>query len=144
MAFAAHAAAIGLVALVASQAMAQQPVAIPADVETVVTGGKWRTGNSEGTFRIVVRTGGFEHIVSQVQVDWIALSADRDKSEHVVSSKIAETGSWRILRSRIVHRSGQWHALLEAIETHLNPAPRGTWEIALGPPGALKTTLRQK
>jgi hypothetical protein len=133
-----------LLAFPVGHANAQLTASVPVDVETIVTGGKWSAGGQSGIYRIVVRTGGFEHIVSQAQVDWIATSTDRDKPDQVVVSKIAETGSWRLLKPRITQASGQWRAVLDGVETHFNPAPRGTWDIVLGPPGVLKTSLRRR
>jgi hypothetical protein len=124
--------------------LGQQVLAVPAEVETAVTGGKWKSGNATGTYRVIVMTGGFEHIVSQLQVDWIAETGNGDEPPRVVSSRMAETGSWRLLRPRIVQTSGSWRVLVEDIETHFNPAPRATWEIDLGQPGTLKARLLQR
>lgn len=123
---------------------AQQSVEIPADVEAVVTGGKWVSAGREGTFRVVVRTGGFEHVVSQVQVDWLAVSEGAEGSQEVVASAVAETGSWRVLRARVAPRGAHWYALIEAVETHFTPVMRGTWEVRLGAPGELNSMLRRK
>ena len=133
-----------MLVLAASDTRGQATTTIPADVEAVVTGGKWSANGQNGTYRVIVSTGGFEHIVSQVQVDWIAHSNDRDTLDKVIASKIAQTGSWRLLTPRISRTGGQWRAVLDGVETHFNPAPKGTWEILLGSPGQLKTTLRQK
>jgi hypothetical protein len=122
--------------------LAQQPVVLPADVETVVTGGRWRSGANEGTYRVVVRSGGFEHVVSQVQVDWVSNPTDQDKPQVVVASEIASTGSWRVGRARIVQRGKQWVAILEGVEPHFTPLQRGTWEVSMGSPGKLNAVLR--
>jgi hypothetical protein len=125
------------------RASAQEVVALPSEIESVVSGGRWRTASAEGNYRIVVRTGGFEHVVSQVQVDWVAMPSGNEE-QRVVASKVAETGSWRVLRTRVVRRGSTWYALVEAMETHFTPAARGTWELRLGPPGEVVATMRRK
>jgi hypothetical protein len=123
---------------------AQSPVVIPVDVEAVVTGGFWKTATSQGSYRIVIQTAGFEHAVSQLQVDWIAEPEGNDKSARVVASKIAETGAWRLDSPRIVKATKGWRALVNGIETHTTPMPRGTWILQLGEPGSLKASLKQR
>jgi|SRR5262245_15788889 len=134
--------AVLLNVLTPASGAAENILAIPVDVEAVVTGGRWTSDKLSGTYRVIVSAGGFEHIVSEVQVDWIAEAGGRDDPPRVVSSKIAETASWRLFQPRIVKRSGNWRVLLEGIEPHLIPTPRGIWMIDLGAPGALKVTLR--
>jgi len=128
--------------LIPANGMAQETLAIPPDVESVVTGGQWTSDKLSGTYRVIVSAGGFEHIVSQVQVDWIVEAGGRDNPTRVVSSRIAETASWRLFRPRIVKRSGKWRVLLDGIEPHLTPTPRGIWTIDLGEPGMLAAKLR--
>jgi hypothetical protein len=132
-----------LLSAVAPRALASEVVALPSEVESVVSGGRWQTARAEGAFRVVVRTGGLEHVVSQVQVDWVAMPSEIEE-QRVVASKVAQTGSWRVLQTRVVRRGASWYALLEAMETHFSPAVRGTWEIKLGAPGELAAELRRK
>jgi hypothetical protein len=107
----------------------------------VVTGGKWKSDSASGTFRVIILTGGFEHILSQAQVDWIADPKDREEGPRVVASTVAETGSWRLDNPRIVQRSGTWKVEFQAVETHFTPPLLGKWIIDLGMPGNLKATL---
>src|SRR5215510_16272741 len=134
--------AVLVAALAPTSGAEQQTLAVPAEVETVVTGGQWTSDKQSGTYRAIVSAGGFEHIVSQVQVDWIVDAGGRDNPTRVVSSRIAETASWRLFRPRIVKRSGKWRVLLDGIEPHLTPTPRGIWTIDLGEPGMLTAKLR--
>jgi len=123
--------AVVFTVLTSASALAQDTRAVPADVETIVTGGQWKSDKLSGTYRVKVRTGGFEHIVSQVQIDWIAQFDDRNEPR-VVNSKLVETAAWRLLQPRIIKTSGNWRAA------------RGTWKIDVGRPGALVATLRQR
>lgn len=128
----------------APTAGAQTPVAIPPDVETVVTGGFWKSANSKGSYRVVIRSGGFEHVISELQVDWITEPEGNDKPSRVVASKVAETGSWRLDKPRIAKDSKGWRVTVEGVEPHMTPMPRGTWSVQLGEPGTLKATLKQR
>src|SRR5262245_38153037 len=134
--------ALLLVLLGSAPGAAEQTMTIAPEVETVVTGGQWKSDKLSGTYRVIVLTGGFEHIVSQVQIDWITAADGRDNPPRVLSSKIAETASWSLFRPRIVKSGGVWRVLLDGIETHSTPTPLGTWMIDLGAPGTLKATLR--
>jgi hypothetical protein len=127
-----------------SQAPAQTPLRLPPDVETVVSGGRWGSGATGGSYRVVVRSGGFEHVVSQVQIDWVSDPKGQDTPSTVVASEVAPTGSWRIGRARIVLRGKQWIATLEGVEPHSTPLQRGTWEVTLGQPGKLTASLRER
>jgi len=133
-----------LLAAFSATVVAQSPVPIPADVETVVTGGFWNSASSKGTFRVVIRSGGFEHVVSQLQIDWIADPEGNDKPARVVASRLAETGSWRLTTPRISKGSNGWRVTVDGVEPHMTPQVRGTWIVQLGEPGSLKTTLRQR
>ena len=110
---------------------------IPADIEHVVTGGRWSAAGRTGVYRVLVRTGGLEHVVSEAQVEWIATDSGEAR---VIQSKVAPTGSWRLDNPRIRGAGPVWRVELEALETHITPALRGKWVIRLGPPGEMSAT----
>ncbi len=122
-------------------ALAQAPVAISSDVSDVVSGGQWSSGSPSGIYRVVVRTGGWEHVVSQAQIDWIADPTERDQLPPVVKSVVVPTGSWRLDAPRIVRNASGWRAELTALETHFTPPVRGKWIVRLGGPGEAKSML---
>ena len=45
---------------------------VPADVSNIVSGGYWTSGDESGTYRVVIVSGGFEHVTSRAFVEWIA------------------------------------------------------------------------
>ena len=115
-----------------------QLVAIPEDIATVISGGRWSYESRAGVNRVIVRTGGFEHIVSQAQVDWIAdTTPNTGEAPQVVESKLVPTGSWRLDNPRIVKSGNGWLLYLDGLETHFVPAIRGQWVVRLGEPGKL-------
>ena len=56
--------------------------AIPASVQSVQSGGYWQKGDQDGHYRVVVTSGGFEHVISKIYVQWIEL--DQDAREYKV------------------------------------------------------------
>src|SRR5688572_4660234 len=93
-------------------ASAQEPILLSADVSAVVTGGSWSSGSLTGTYRVVVRTGGGEHVVSYAQIDWIAEPGSYGEEPRVVQSKLANTGSWRLDRPRFLKSGKLWRVEL--------------------------------
>jgi hypothetical protein len=61
---------LAIIAAVASSALATATV--PADVETVVTGGYWESGGQRGRYRVVVVNEGNEHVHSRLFIEWVA------------------------------------------------------------------------
>ena len=121
----------------AAWAQDRAPSTIPVDIEHVTTGGRWSAEGRSGVYRVLIRTRGFEHVVSEAQVEWIA--TDRAEPE-VLQAKTAPTGSWRLDNPRIHGESKTWRIELEALETHFSPAVRGKWVIRLGAPGEMSAT----
>jgi hypothetical protein len=116
-------------------AVGQETLTLSPDVVAVTTGGRWRSEATAGTYRVVVRTGGSEHVVSVAQIDWIA-----DGGE-VVQSTLADTGSWRLDRPQIRGSGASWWVDFAASETHQSPPQSGKWFVRLGSPGDIRTKL---
>jgi hypothetical protein len=121
---------------------AQPVIEIPSNVTHVASGGYWKTATEEGTYRVIVQTGGLEHIVSHAQVDWIARSRDQNASPRIITSKIAETGSWRLDSPLFKKNQRKWRIEMQALETHHFPIANGVWTIELGEPGVLKASVK--
>jgi hypothetical protein len=45
-------------------------------VTFVITGGEWRRGDEAGRVRIIVTSGGFEHVTSVLYVQWMLVDSD--------------------------------------------------------------------
>jgi hypothetical protein len=129
--------ALGTLLPLVADAQVRDQGAIPADVHYVVTGGRWSDAGRSGVYRVVVRTGGMDHVVSEVHVEWI--STDTTEPQ-VLLSKKAPTGSWRLDNPRFRGQGRSWRVEIEALETHFTPPVRGTWVLRLGVPGQLSTT----
>jgi hypothetical protein len=87
--------------------------ATPVGVLFAQTGGQWQKGEQEGFYRVLVISGGFEHVISRLYIQWIAL--DQDNREYKLvrtvdvkelngggssvlkpSPKFADKGNWTI------------------------------------------------
>ena len=60
--------------------------AIPASVQSVQSGGYWQKGDQDGHYRVVVTSGGFEHVISRLFIQWIAL--DQDAREYKLNRTV--------------------------------------------------------
>src|SRR4051812_8088554 len=45
---------------------------VPADVTSVESGGQWSSHGINGSYRVIVVNGGFEHVISHVFIEWIS------------------------------------------------------------------------
>ncbi len=59
-----------VLAVLASGTWAQH-VAVPSEVTTVITAGRWTDGPVSGAYRVVVVRDGWEHVWSRVYVEWL-------------------------------------------------------------------------
>jgi hypothetical protein len=121
---------------------AQSFISLPSDITYVSSGGYWKTATDEGTYRVIVQTGGFVHIVSRAQVDWVAHPNGQNDAPRVIASKIAETGSWKLDSPLFKKTQRKWRIEMQALETHHDPSVNGVWTIELGEPGVLKASVK--
>lgn len=118
---------------------AQESRSIDPTIQHVMSGGRWQSGGQSGWYRAIIRTGGFEHIVSNLTVEWIG-----DDSEpsvmHSVDVKELD-GLGRLDAPSLTLRGKTWVLTMQWTDTHGRRAPHRV-SLALGPPGLY--TLREK
>ena len=74
-------------ALFAPAASAKPPRAtIDPAVDSVVSGGYWTDGEDRGTYRVVVRSDGFDHIVSEIRSNGFPIRGARTKARPSTSA----------------------------------------------------------
>jgi hypothetical protein len=133
-------AAMALVACRPPQAREPARNALDPDVEIVLSGAHWKYDEVVGTHRVVVRTSGFEHPISEITIEWLSEPGDR-RPARVVRSAVVSTGRgrWRvrdpILRPTPAGATLEW----TGVDTHESPvreyqcsavlSPRGTYEM---------------
>lgn len=64
--------AIGLAVAMAANAQTGTPI-VPPSVSGVAIGGQWSSAKGGGPLRVVIADHGFEHIHSQVWIEWLDL-----------------------------------------------------------------------
>jgi hypothetical protein len=120
--------------LLAAPVGGQQHDHLPPDVETVISGGWWQKGSQEGRYRVVIRSSGFEHVISTLSVDWI-LSPTESDSARIVASFAIPTSAVVVHDPELIMEEGRW--LLKALttDTHYDPPRRSSLRVILGGPG---------
>lgn len=70
---------------------------VPPQVDTVATGGEWRTARESGVLRIVIVHQGFEHVHSRLWLEWLA-SGERGPARRVARVLVKElSGGMQVL-----------------------------------------------
>jgi hypothetical protein len=120
-------------------ANAQDRKLLDVDVENVVSGGRWSTADGNGWYRAIVRAGGFEHVVSELTVEWI-----RERSADALESATADAVVARSIRVDectgrlddlgLAKRGATWRLTVRCIDTHGDAKPYRI-VLALGTPG---------
>jgi hypothetical protein len=60
--------------------------AVQPEVSGVVSGGYWSSKGQSGTYRVVIVNSGFEHVVSQVFIEWVADPTSEQDGPKVVAT----------------------------------------------------------
>ena len=134
--------ALGLLAIIPVRAVAQAPDSLDATLESVVTDGRWEANGREGPYRIVVYTGGFEHVVSEIYLQWLTDPTGDDDSQVIVRSTAIDSiaqGVWH-LRAPVIRCRPACTATV--VGYHMNGRDHRTWTITLGPPGQYSVRSR--
>lgn len=112
-----------LLVLVALSASARpQHATIDPSVDSVVSGGYWTDGADRGTYRVIVRSGGFDHIISEIMIEWLAAPQDEDEQPSVRRSVVVKEGQglWRAADCKLGMDPANGNVFLDwdAIDTH--------------------------
>jgi hypothetical protein len=109
------------------------------NIESVVSAGPWSADGS-GWYRAIIRTGGFEHVVSDLTLQWMQepsgnLVQRRDAANVVVKSVIIRPCIGRLDDPRFQRRGKSWRLTVRCMDTHVAKAKPVDIVIALGAPG---------
>ena len=122
--------------------VAQDSRPIDPTVAAVVSGGQWIDSTSSGQYRVVVRTGGFEHVGSQLAIDWIreprSVSDTDVVSAHAVITEIPE-GIYSLDVPQLTCDSRKCQVVVTGLNTR--DGSRGRWVVMLGSPGQYHAEL---
>lgn len=129
-----------LIAASARAADALPVVQVPESVTAVVSGGSWQHAGAHGIFRVVVTSQGFEHVTSQVFLEWLTeatSTTNRSLEQTIPLSEINTAGIWALGTPQLkVSKSGT-----EAVLTGSNsyaPSQRIACRVKLLPEGGYR------
>ena len=85
-------------------ALAQDTLKLDPTVTFVVSGGHWTADGTEGNYRVIVRSGGFDHIVSELFVQWVQDPRSENDSTAVRASVKVDSlsGIWSLGQPKFV------------------------------------------
>jgi hypothetical protein len=115
---------------------AQDSLSLDPSVAHVVTGGSWSSGTASGQYRIVVRTGGWEHVVSELYIQW--LQEDPQVQRIVVRATQLVTsvtpGIYSLGRPDLTCTDTGCRVQISGTVS-TSPSQQASWVLKLGAPG---------
>jgi hypothetical protein len=88
-------------------------------LDSAVRAGYWEHGDITGEYRVLVFSGGFEHISSWVVAEWIATPRDNDAEASIVhSTQLVAPGFFSLGAPVMTSRDGALRVELQGRYTH--------------------------
>jgi hypothetical protein len=124
---------------------AQEPASAPPDLAYVVTGGWWQRGQESGQYRVLVFSPGFEHVISQVFIQWIRGPQGSDQPGQVIATApigpINDQPTWSVgLPELVTPEKNSATVTLHMANSHSDQDERRTCTVRLTLPGRLSST----
>ena len=121
---------------------AQQAPPVPVDLEYVVSGGGFQGDSAWGQYRVLVFSGGFDHIVSEFHLQWVRDPSAKDSATVLSSVPIQElNGMWRAAGAPSIHRTNTGTTvLIDVVDPHGANGARRHCVVTPGAPS--KYTIR--
>jgi len=91
---------------------------IPTDVAFVVSGGYWTRGPLHGTYRLIVRNSGYEHVSSELVAEWIEDANGEDGPRMLDARRLIQRGSYSFEAPTIEVRGESLRVTLNGVVTH--------------------------
>jgi len=98
----------------------QQAPVVPVDLEFAVSGGGFQADSAWGRYRILVFSGGSDHIVSEFHLQWVRDPSAEDSARVLSSVPIQElNGIWRAAGAPTIRRTAAGTTLLiDVVDPH--------------------------
>ncbi len=100
-------------------------VPLPADVETVVSGGYWEVGDTaRGRFRAVITTNGLEHLISGLRIEWIRDPEESNQAPRPLFAMDVTSmpaGISHLVNPSFALDGSTWVLSVDAVNTHCAP-----------------------
>ena len=119
-------------------AYAQSAPALPGDLETVATGGFWKTSHKSGQYRVVIMRSGYEEIESQVYLQWLYDRGSETDTTEIVASvpvKALNDSVFHYGHVRFHHRNGGTTIVLDGVNIDTPSRHHFEWLIVARAPG---------
>ena len=123
---------------------------VPADLETIVSGGHWSADSVDGTYRALIVSEGLEHVFSTLSVEWIADPRWADDGQSIVAARVIQARPLNIEPHRLLApiirttKEGVVLRVLGVLPYGGRPGQVDTIEFALGAPGTVRPILSAK
>ena len=100
--------------------VAQQSLAAPVDPTLIhaVTEGYWQAGPADGAYRVLVFSGGFEHVSSRVVAEWVARATDAEAAPTVTAGyELVPFGSYSLGAPQVTRLKNGVRVTLSGVST---------------------------
>lgn len=114
--------------------------ALDPSVTAVSSGGAWAAGGEEGWYRVIIVTGGFEHVSSRLFVQWMTGPSSPDESARVVATRQIDLGMTWVLHGEDLQSVNQtWYLALTGTSNRASEIRR--WRFLLRGAGGRRAGL---
>jgi hypothetical protein len=119
---------------------AQDRLPVAPTLEYAITGGYWTQGGVGGQYRLLVYTGGFDHVVSQFELQWLQDPSPQDSAAVRRSVPVKEiSGVWRSGGVPTVRRTDLTTVYtIDLLDSHRPTAPPRRCTVTPGPIGTYR------
>ncbi len=122
---------------------AQDTLSLDPSVTSVVTGGFWEAHPLRGHYRIVVWSGGGEHVSSKLRVEWILEDSETQENRVIKSAAVDSIPDWvwSLGEPRISCTPRRCQLTIEGTEPHV--LEKANWVVTLRAAGRLVAEKRR-
>ena len=125
---------LAFIALPMAKLNGQDSTPLDPTVSYVVTGGRWSDSTGGGEYRVIVRTGGFEHVGSALSIEWLQEPRNQDDPGTVTCSRHSGfQGIWLLELPRLTCNRTQCQVQVRGTNTRNDE--KGSWTITIQHPG---------
>jgi|SRR5437867_2433528 len=136
--------ALTSVAGASSSVSAQDKKGLDPSVSSVISGGYWEHGKQRGTYRIIVRGGGWRRASSTLRVEWIMEDAHNHARRVLISSTVDSIpdGTWSLSQPHLNCQPGACTFTIYGTDPHTDTMKGESWVIALRGPGQISVVKK--
>jgi len=123
---------------------AQDKRGLHPSVSSVISGGHWEHGKQSGTYRIIVRGGGWRRVPSTLRVEWIIEDAHTHARRVLTSSAVDSIpdGAWSLSQPHFNCETGACRFTIYGTDPQTDQMKGESWVIALRGPGQMSVVKR--